>query len=450
MFNKRWLSLPTLTFATIPALTWNNKSQQNQKDKLLLVHVFHRHGDRTPWYPIYNKTKSKQTWVPTIAQRYSSFDPVTCEPNVDNIYSWENITSTLTAISLAYKHDNWKKSSPSLFHSIIDHHMDKLADLSTTDNKTYPFLGQLTDTGCKQLETLGELLREKYVNTMKYLPSEYDANNNNLHCHSTNLARTIQSADCVLSKLYPKNKRKNNALIPLHVDVDLTYLSPTRMKFRFCDKLFQKAKQNERKILKTIDNKFLELTNIVMKYYSVGKHEWKYCNPAIAFDGMICRICHNVSDKPNNLSKKDMNDFGIYMVQLQCGMMSLDRESLKLTWGNVLYKMIDIMKSTNEMNSKGYMQISSCHDDSLLAILCSIYGNKIFDINLEWPPYGSYIIFELWKNGITNEKYVKVMYNGELLNAFDGKDYIDLNSLENKWRDIMIDEASYFNGACIC
>ena len=96
------------------------------------------------------------------------------------------------------------------------------------------------------------------------------------------------------------------------------------------------------------------------------------------------------------------------------------------------------------------MIITSCHDNSLLCILCSIYGDDIMKIDLEWPKYGSHVIFEVWKRQKDDKKYVKVLYNGEALNVFDGKDYIDLDGLEAKWSDIRIDEKTYFDKACLC
>eukprot|EP01083_Nonionella_stella_P054924 144959_1 len=456
MSSRKFLSITT-SFAAVPCFALNNKNN-NMKDtgidhdELLLVHVFHRHGDRTPWYSIHNYEQSKNTWVPTISPHYSSFNQSTYEAhNIDTIHSWQNISSKLRGISLAFKHDNWTKHSATVFDSMKQNDIDRLSDISTLDNKEHPFLGQLTEKGCKELEHVGKQLRKRYVDTMKHLPAEYDETSNNLHCHSTNVSRTIQSADCVLHELYPMDKRKDNARIPLYVDVDITYLSPHHLKWRFCDKLKQKAMDNEKKMLARLDDKFHALVDMVMHYYDVGANDWTYSNHATVFDGMFCRLSHDMEDRPQQFTNECLKEFGKYMVRLHCAMMGLDRETLKLTWGNVLRKMMEYMKSADHATGKnGHMIISSCHDDSLLAMLCSIYGDSIHYADLEWPPYGSYIIFELWKDANTNNKYVKVLYNGFPLNAFDGTHRIDLECLEQKWKDIIIDEVSYFNEACVC
>ena len=414
--------------------------------------MFHRHGDRTPWFNLHDEQKSASLWVPRVSQFYTSFDKETLRPNVDNIHSWQNISSKLRGITLAYKDDNWNRSSPIVFHSIHEHDEKELCELSTGDNTENPFLGQLTDKGCKQLEIVGKLLRERYVNDMEYLPKEYDPITTNLHYHSTNTARTIQSADCVLQELYPMENRKNSVKIPLHVDVGLTYLSPYRIKSRFCEKLKCKADENEHAMLKTLDERFDELTDIVLSHYKTSAKELPLAPHAIAFDSICCRLNHDIKDKPNEFTMDYLTEFGKYLTKIECASMSLDRESLRLTWGPVLYKMMQIMKQIDyNQCSEGYMNISSCHDDSILAVLCSLYGETIHNIDLEWPDYASYVIFELWKDGQNNDdKYVRVLYNGKPLNIFDGKDRIDLKSLEKRWQDIMIDEASYFNGACAC
>jgi len=280
------------------------------------------------------------------------------------------------------------------------------------------------------MESVGKLLRNRYVDTMRFLPSEYDAANNNLHYHSTNLARTIQSADCVLHGLYPHNE----SLIPLHIDFGITYLSPTRMMFYYSTQLREQTSKNKQIVMKQIDTRMGDLTAMVREYY--GGSEWKYGNEAIAFDGMCCRLAHGIDDKPDAFAQNELNEFGKYMVQMLCGQMSYDKSSLRMIWGNVLFKMLELMKASDVGNGNGNMHLISCHDDSLLAMLCAIYGESICDAGLEWPPYASHIIFELWRGN--GGKYVKVLYNGQALKVFDGKEVIALEKLEERWKDLLL------------
>lgn len=82
--------------------------------------------------------------------------------------------------------------------------LDKLAEYATQDHESYgdhSFLGQLTNEGVTELENVGKYLRERYVNDLQFLPSEYNASASKLHYHSTNMARTIQSADSLIQQL---------------------------------------------------------------------------------------------------------------------------------------------------------------------------------------------------------------------------------------------------------
>ena len=78
---------------------------------------------------------------------------------------------------------------------------DVWSRLRTYDSFDRPYLGQLTEIGCKQLQSTGQKLRERYVNQLGYLPTNYDATSSPLHYNCTNMKRTIHSADNLLCEL---------------------------------------------------------------------------------------------------------------------------------------------------------------------------------------------------------------------------------------------------------
>ena len=73
------------------------------------VHIFHRHGHRTPWHPITHHDTEKKIWIPQISKQYNSFNPDNHQPLVPyhQLHSWKNIASKLKGTSLAFKYDNW-------------------------------------------------------------------------------------------------------------------------------------------------------------------------------------------------------------------------------------------------------------------------------------------------------------------------------------------------------
>eukprot|EP00485_Elphidium_margaritaceum_P006173 CAMPEP_0202705870 /NCGR_PEP_ID=MMETSP1385-20130828/18375_1 /ASSEMBLY_ACC=CAM_ASM_000861 /TAXON_ID=933848 /ORGANISM="Elphidium margaritaceum" /LENGTH=440 /DNA_ID=CAMNT_0049364211 /DNA_START=8 /DNA_END=1327 /DNA_ORIENTATION=+ len=440
MFGKAWFTLPLSISACIPLFAWQCRRRYTARcdgddcepqwtaAELVHVHIFHRHGQRSPWYPMTGHEDEKATWVPHISKQYSSFthDQQQSVPS-PHIHSWQNIVDKLRGISLAYKHDNWDTNAPKIFDSSTASYESLSAHL-TTDNAEHPFLGQLTDKGVAELERVGSHLRNRYVSELQFLPAEYDATDSNLHYHSTNMARTIQSADCVLHTLYPMDTRKHGASIPLHVDRDLTYLNPGRMSRSFCPRLKEKADQNFQHAIDVLstEHRIEHLTDWVMRHFQVD--EVPHRDIDVVFDAMSCRLSHDNTERPHGFETEHLGQLGRYMTKLHTIGMSLDRESLKLFWGNVIFKMLRLMKSEDRR-----MVVSSCHDNSLLCVLCSVYGSDIHTMHVEWPAYGSFIVFEVWKTADDGKKYVKVLYNGKPLKAFNGQDFVSLQQLEDQW-----------------
>merc|ERR1712048_1216308 len=115
----------------------------------------------------------------------------------------------------------------------------------------------------------------------------------------------------------------------------------------------------------------------------------------------------------------------------------MGRESLRLSWGVVMNNMMKWMQG-----NEGTFVVSSCHDNSLLAVLCSIYGQRWREMDLDWPYYANYITFEVWADGDSGERNVKILYNGKEFYA------LSLKELHNKWKDVMIDQQTYFDKEC--
>merc|ERR1712129_361117 len=109
-----------------------------------------------------------------------------------------------------------------------------------------------------------------------------------------------------------------------------------------------------------------------------------------------------------------------------------------------------MMRLMRGEEGEGRFVVSSCHDNSLLALLCSVYGERVFERGTAWPFYADFITFEAWE-GESGQKKVRVLYNLDVMqDAFDGEDMISLEGLEHKWADVMIDEETYFNESCVC
>ena len=61
--------------------------------------------------------------------------------------------------------------------------------------------GELTAVGMRQHQTLGQLLRREYIDSLDFLSGQY--NRKQVEAYSTITDRTVQSAMCQLEGLYP-------------------------------------------------------------------------------------------------------------------------------------------------------------------------------------------------------------------------------------------------------
>ena len=117
-----------ITKASIPAFAWKNTLQDANDDKLLFVHVFHRHGDRTPatLLRINDRNKEHQLWTNKISKQYSSLryinkdnsnsendelnfliNPQSNINNLSELYQWNNISNKLNGTYIVHKKDNY-------------------------------------------------------------------------------------------------------------------------------------------------------------------------------------------------------------------------------------------------------------------------------------------------------------------------------------------------------
>jgi len=73
------------------------------------------------------------------------------------------------------------------------------------------YMGQLTSLGNAQMHAFGAALRQHYIHRLHFLSDVFRASAGELFVRSTDSKRTIESAHCVLSGLYPVGKREDGA-----------------------------------------------------------------------------------------------------------------------------------------------------------------------------------------------------------------------------------------------
>jgi acid phosphatase len=77
------------------------------------------------------------------------------------------------------------------------------------------FYGQLTDTGKRNMMSLGAGLRHLYVHQLHFL--DKILNRDDIYARSTDYSRTIESVQYLLAGLYPSDQRPPQSDIVLHI-----------------------------------------------------------------------------------------------------------------------------------------------------------------------------------------------------------------------------------------
>lgn len=340
-------------------------------EKLISVHMFTRHGARTPLHIIKGLEEAEYT-------------SDLLEPYVKAKYKLKTLENEdFEDIISYYDHVNYK---------------NKL--------KGGAGRGQLTKVGEKQMFDLGRRIREKYIDKLKFISPYYDTNQ--LYARSSHYKRTINSAKSFLAGLYCEShldEPENPFIINVHKLHD-DCLFPNALS---CSYLAQMYQFIEKLDLYTSHLEYIEnLNQLIDKLKNYGD------NSNLTFtmfrDDMSARKVHNLP-VPSHLEELFEKSDRYASIELTSSL----RHNIKISCGRLLLLIKNSILEThkNDLNDikNDYQKFRyfSAHDSSLNAILCAFdYMN---DSNESWPPFAAHIEIELWKNlRENNEYFVRVYY----------------------------------------
>eukprot|EP01083_Nonionella_stella_P047819 127974_1 len=312
--------------------------------------------------------------------------------DTDASFQWKQVSAKLNGTYMVYKKDNYDIESTYL--------------VSSKDN----------DPQTQCMITLGTWLRERYVQQLAFLPPTYQNMTNphisipprkskpkqeapSVYYISTNSQRCIHSADALLQGLYPLQNRSEDSSIPIHCDVANTWLYPNPcIKQKLCT------------------------------FYDIGIDRLEYVSS---------RMC-----------------------KLHC----LDRVSMRLSVGSLLNKLYQNMK---HLETK--FVVYSARDGTLQRLLVALANGN--DFTFPWPSYSASLIFEVWEKNIIEEgdkdsfvmtikdwmngvdrsraKYVRILYEGHVLHL-NGDEFTPIDGFQQMWKDLMVNEDTYWDRECVC
>ncbi|KAM0688038.1 hypothetical protein COBT_000707 [Conglomerata obtusa] len=331
--------------------------------ELVLVNVFHRHGERAPLKlyerPVGRVTPCKNTnlIVETL--------PIKQKTSIFNFFA------------------NTKKQ-PLNFELIYQ---------SIHDGECAP--GQLTDVGKRRLFNLGKKLRKDYVDT-GFISSVY--NKDEVHLTSTDFQRTIESLQSLIKGLF----KVSDTPIPINIGrrgIKSLYSSKFCTSYQIEKEHYHKksAENNKENLVKI--KKYVDQNYPMLNFYK---------NPYELFD-IVRSSIGNGHDYFKNFSSDILQMAEKYSLDRWFDIFH-NRKYLAIYKGEIIRDLHDRIKDAtqNALNSTK-MYVLSAHDVTVYPLLMAfnIHDNR-------WPDFGANLIFETFKDQ-NNKHYVRAKYMGKVV-----------------------------------
>ncbi|EDR28431.1 prostatic acid phosphatase precursor, putative [Entamoeba dispar SAW760] len=380
------LSLGDLTYCEVPEFTFKPVSGY----KPVLLQMVFRHGDRSPWLTYKG---DQATYDCDISQQVRFLSAQGMES-----YEFHHIKTEVDKEKMVFAKDNMYGGSCQM--------------------------GQLTRKGLNQLATLGDKVRASYVGDNNFLPTYM--NISDIYVRSTKVWRVIQSAESFLQHLYPSYSRDPDARIRVNtVPSEIEYavyndygMCPREAELEkelfdkwFVDELDLRHKEPYASILAKAE-RFFGVCNYnwydayfdILQEIQCNKLEWpcidtesgeKECFTEEEFNKLVELVYHD----------------GVYRF--------FDNDTIPLARLDAGWFLRDIL-SFQQMKHEGKTNVKythfHAHDTTIYPLVSLLEGDYS-----SWPPYASYIIFEMYEKD--SEYYIRVGYNNKLLDLnFCSKD----------------------------
>ena len=305
--------------------------------------------------------------------------------------------------------------------------------------------GELTLNGIRQHYLIGIRNKNKYKNLLNF-----DYKSKEILVYSTNLNRTIMSAQAQLSGMYNnihydfklikgENKLPYNLSniyydenfnyypVPIHNYEERRINNKIKM-VKVMDYLWvQRCKRNLEKRKKNLNNKKLtenKINYMLEKYYNnINKStsiEDNFQNIFIFCDAIISNYYENriIEEYKDNIEevKKDCFDFESFkQIEIEQSYYAKDTGiyTMSLMIENILNWMEYRVKYNTLNATSGFPKyvMYSGHDSTLIAM--QRYLKDGLNINFNYTPFASSQYFELKKNNNNNLFFVEIYYNNE-------------------------------------
>ncbi|EPB86498.1 hypothetical protein HMPREF1544_06665 [Mucor circinelloides 1006PhL] len=293
-------------------------------------------------------------------------------------------------------------------------HTERLVETQESESRSVPiksgacYYGQLTNLGRYRMTSLGNRIREVYINKLHFLPDVYDEES--IYLRSSDYIRTQESVQqLVAGGLYPKGKRPQDVTLKLRIRDprdDLMFPNPNCYRLRSLSKEFNKT------VSSMMQDKFKSLTKRLSNYVdNVSLVSHPSANGIL--DTLVAAKTHGFK-LPSDIDDGILRDLEEVVVKEWFYGHMASAEVRRLGLGRLMGVIRDRMslreKGGADDDEKLKLAIYSGHDTTVAPLL--IILNAFDD---RWPPFGSAILFELFKQKESDQHFVRVKYNENTL-----------------------------------
>lgn len=286
--------------------------------------------------------------------------------------------------------------------------------------------GQLTAKGIDMMRAKGQQLRERY----KKLIGDMQDPVQQVHVQSTNIRRTIRSAQSLLAGLFPEYFANVNADNTL---ASIEKLLPDSRQFLQNMQTNRRMKKDEVFAIHADDSNSLVPQHSYELYQDLGKvlaeEPRKHAPPGfaeasqrisaligakssklVAWTGLrevlVCRRAHGLAF-PDGLSQQlfaQICEYDAWLWHHLYGRMDFCRVSFKAG----VQRIYSYLTSVTQGVTKHRLALFSAHDNSVVALVNALQ----LRVPRVIPPYGAMLIFEVFRHRVTGEFYLKVLFEG--------------------------------------
>ncbi|KAJ3334630.1 hypothetical protein HDU93_007596 [Gonapodya sp. JEL0774] len=275
-------------------------------------------------------------------------------------------------------------------------------------------LGQLTDRGKVHLESIGRLLRDRYVDRLGYLPARLESAEL-LHIQSSDYARVMESTQYLLAGLYPSAHRLPSLHLTVHVrpmDTEFIYNPPsgcarlTTLYRSFRSQLTASTRPHLSRY-ESAYPQYLAPDAVIIpgspeeaaKFKNTGTHHDVY-------DASACLMGEGKEPLPG-MTRDQVKEMGRVLAGVYYGAYGQSPETIRLSMGRLVNRITERLelnagrapavpvderepKADVRRRAEEKLAVWSGHDATIAPLLIAL---KAWDGH--WPEFGSNVIFEL-------------------------------------------------------